>query len=219
MSSHTPHTGPVAPRPGGLITAGIGVAASIGTASLANAGFVYSGVVSIEIPASGEGLFLDINTGSFGSSRDAIAGWDLNIYGVGTMLMAGQGGFAFMSERGSSESLIDNLDFREAIGSQASFQSGPLGIETAGSAAFHFNSSQNLIGFRFSDGATGGYNYGWMRLQLAGEDFGQPKAIFEYLWESTPGTWTYAGVIPAPAAIAMLAGLPLLPLGRRRRST
>jgi hypothetical protein len=55
--------------------------------------------------------------------------------------------------------------------------------------------------------------------QLAGADFGQPKAIFEYLWESTPGTWTHAGVIPAPAAIAMLAGLPLLPLGRRRRST
>lgn len=197
--------------------------ASVGAASLAavpaaNASFVYSGVVSIDIPASADGIYLDLNTGAFGSSRDSIAGWDLNIYGVGTMMIAGQGDVGFMASGGSSGTLIDNLDFRTEIGSGSSFASGPMGIETSGSAAFNFNSSQNLIGFRFRSSETGLYHHGWMRLQLAGADFGQPKAIFEYLWESTPGTWTNAGVIPAPGAVALLGAVPAL-LGRGKRRT
>jgi hypothetical protein len=205
------------PRAGSIISTGVGVAASLGSASLAHASFVYSGVVSIEIPASADGIFLDLNTGSFATSRDAIAGWDLNIYGVGTLMIAGQGDLGMMAAGGTSSSLIDNLEFRDAIGSESSFASGPLGVETAGGTAFNFNSSQNLIGFRFRNMQLGGYSYGWMRLQLAGADFGQPKAIFEYLWETTPGTWTSAGVIPAPGAVALVAGMASLPFRRRRR--
>lgn len=206
-----------APCAGAILTAGIGVATGLGAASTAHASFVYSGVVSINIPLSGDGLYLDLNTGTFGSSRDAIAGWDLNLYGVGTMMLAGQGDMGFMAADGSSKALIDNLDFRTEIGSGSSFASGPMGIETSGGSAFNFNSSQNLFGFRFRDGLSGGYRYGWMRLQLAGADFGQPRAIFEYLWESEPGTWTNAGVIPAPGALALLGGVPSLLILRRRR--
>lgn len=214
-----PHPSASGPRSAGLITAGIGFAAGLGTMSAAHAEFVYSGVVSIDIPSSAEGLFLDLDTGTSGSSRDSIAGWDLNIYGIGTMMIAGQGDFGFMAADGSSSSLIDNLQFRTQIGSGSQFASGPLGIETTGSSAFNFNSSQNLIGFRFRSGDTGAYHYGWIRLQLAGADFSQPKAIFEYLWEDTPGTWTNAGVIPAPGALALLGGVPCLLGARRRRRT
>jgi len=202
----------------GILTAGIGVAASLGASPSARAEFVYSGVVSIDIPSSADGLFLDLDTGTFGSSRDSIAGWDLNIYGIGTMMIAGQGDFGFMASQGSSSSLIDNLQFRTEIGSGSEFTTGPLGIETAGAHAFNFNSSQNLLGFRFRHSGTGQYHYGWMRLQLAGSDFSQPKAIFEYLWEDTPGTWTNAGVIPAPGAVALLSAVPCLLRWRRRRS-
>ncbi len=214
------HPHPAVPRPGaaGLLCAGIGFATSLGTSSVACADFVYSGVVSIDIPSSADGLFIDLHSGTYGSSRDSIAGWDLNIYGVGTMMLAGQGDFGFMAAGGASGQLIDNLQFRTEIGSGSSFAQGPLGIETSGSSAFNFNSSQNLVGFRFRSSETGHYHYGWMRLQLSGSDFGQPKAVFEYLWESTPGTWTNAGVIPAPAAVALLAGVPCALAGRRRRS-
>ncbi len=214
------HPHPANPRPGaaGLLTAGIGLGCSLGAASVARADFVYSGVVSIDIPSSADGLYLDLDSGTFGSSRDSIAGWDLNIYGIGSMMLAGQGDFGFMAAGGASGELIDNLQFRTEIGSGSSFAQGPLGIETSGSTAFNFNSSQNLLGFRFRSSQTGHYHYGWMRLQLAGSDFGQPKAIFEYLWEDTPGTWTNAGVIPAPGALALLAGVPCTLAGRRRRS-
>lgn len=216
---HDPHPSNPAPRASAILSAGVGVATSLGAVSIAHADFVYSGVVSIDIPMSADGLFLDLNTGNFGSSRDAIAGWDLNIYGVGTMMIAGQGDFGFMAAGGSSANLIDNLLFRTDINGGSSFASGPMGIETAGSSAFNFNSSQNLLGFRFRNGATGEYNYGWMRVQLAGSDFGQPRAIFEYLWESTPGTSTNAGVIPAPGALALLGGTSCMFLARRRRLT
>ena len=212
--SHPPN--PV-PRIRVIITAGLGAAAGWGVASAAHAGFVYSGVVSIDIPMSADGLYLDLNTGSFGTSRDAIAGWDLNLYGVGSMTIAGQDGMEFMAAGGNSKDQVDNLQFRTEIGSESSFASGPMGIETSGSSAFNFNSSQNLFGFRFRNGATAGYSYGWMRVQLAGADFGQPRAIFEYLWEATPGTWTNAGVIPAPGALALLGGVPCLLASRRRR--
>ena len=215
---HDPQPPSPAPRARVIIAMGLGVAASVGTASTAHAAFVYSGVVSIDIPMSADGLYLDLNTGAFGTSRDAIAGWDLNIYGVGTMMIAGQGDIGFMAADGSSKDLTDNLQFRTEIGSGSSFASGPMGIETSGSSAFNFNSSQNLFGFRFSNGATAGYSYGWMRVQLAGTDFGQPRAIFEYLWEGTPGTWTNAGVIPAPGAMALLGGIPCLLASRRRRT-
>lgn len=206
------------PRHGCILTAGVGAFVAWGTAPVVHASYIYSGVVSIDIPSTSDGLFLDLDTGNFGSSRDAISGWDLNIYGVGTMLLAGQGDFGFMAAGGASEALIDNLLFRAEIGSQSSFTAGPLGIETSGSAAFNFNSSQNLIGFRFRSGATGPYHYGWMRLQLSGTDFGQPKAIFEYLWHTEPETWASAGFIPAPGALALLGSVPYL-LGLRRRRT
>jgi hypothetical protein len=198
-----------------VFSASIG-AASLAVASSAHASFVYSGVVSINIPSSADGLYLDLQTGTFGSSQGAVPGWDLNIYGVGTLMLAGQGDVEFMASGGSSSTLIDNLQFRTEIGSGSSFASGPMGIETSGSTAFNFNSSQNLIGFRQLSSETGLYHYGWMRIQLAGSDFGQPKAIFEYLWESTPGTWTNAGVIPAPGAVALLGAVPAL-LGRGKR--
>ena len=213
------HPYPAIRRPAaGLLCAGVGVMSSLGTASVASADFVYSGVVSINIPSSSDGLFLDLHSGTFGSSRDSIAGWDINLYGVGTLMVAGVGDFEFMTDQGTSGSLIDNLQFRTEIGSGSSFTPGPLGIETSGSSAFNFNSSQNLLGFRFRSSDTGPYHYGWMRLQLSGSDFGQPKAIFEYLWESTPGTWTNAGVIPAPGALALLGAVPCM-LGLRRRRT
>lgn len=212
------HPRPDLPRAGTsrLISASIGIAAGLGASSAACADFVYSGVVSIDIPSSADGLFIDLHSGTYGSSRDSIAGWDLNIYGVGTMMLAGQGEFGFMAGGGSSGELVDNLQFRTEIGSGSSFAQGPLGIETSGSSAFNFNSSQNLVGFRFRS-ETGQYHYGWMRLQLSGSDFGQPKAVFEYLWESTPGTWTNAGVIPAPGALALLGSVPCLFVSRRRR--
>lgn len=215
-----PHPLPAhqSPRTGGVITAGLGVAASFGASSIAHATFVYSGVVSISIPASADGLYLDLNTGSFGSSRDAIGGWDMHIYGTGTLMFAGSGDFGFMAADGSSKGLVDNLEFRTHIGAESSFASGPIGIETSGPTTFNFNSSQNLIGFRFRNSQHGGFNYGWMRVQLTGADFGQPRAIFEYLWESSAGTWTNAGVIPAPGALALLGGMPCL-LGARRRRT
>lgn len=217
MSSH-PTSSSAAHRSGGIVSAGIGVAASLSAASVSHASYVYSGVVSINIPSSADGIFLNLTTGSFGTSRDAVTGWDLNIYGVGTLMLAGQGDFGFMAAGGSSAALIDNLSFRTEIGSQASFTTGPLGIETTGSTAFNFHSSQNLFGFRLRNGVSEEYSYGWMRLQLAGADFGQPKAIFEYLWHTEPGIWASAGFIPAPGALALLGGLPALLACRRRRT-
>ena len=216
MPYHT-HRATSRPGPCCLLSAGVGLAWSVVAASAARADYVYSGVVSIQIPTTDDGVFIDLNTGAFGSSRTAVAGWDLNIFGAGTLMLSGQGDVGFMASGGASGSLIDNLDFMAQIGESSSFSSGPMGVETTGSAAMNFNSSQNLIGFRFLDASTGGYHYGWMRLQLSDSSIGEPRAIFEYLWESTPGAWTSAGVIPAPGAIALLAGMPCGLAGRRRR--
>jgi len=190
--------------------------AALALASGAWAGFTYSGVVSIAVPTTADGLFINFSNGQFGTGRDSVKEWDINIFGASGLQFSGASGGGFMASAGSDSLLVDNLAFMTQIGSATPFAHGPLGIETTGSTAFNANSSQNLVGFRFA-GPSGAYHYGWMRLQVGRLDSSEPRAIFEYLVSTTPGEWVNAGVIPAPGALAGIAAAGSMLVPRRRR--
>lgn len=193
-----------------------GAVAALALASGAWAGFTYSGVVSIAVPATADGIFINFSNGQFGTGRDSVKEWDINIFGATGLQFASAKGGGFMSAAGSDPLLVDNLAFMTQIGSATPFAQGPLGIETSGSTAFNASSSQNLIGFRFM-GTSGAFHYGWMRMQVGRLDSSEPRAIFEYLVSTTPGEWVNAGVIPAPGALAGIAAAGSLLVPRRRR--
>jgi len=192
-------------------------AAFVGAEQRADAYIVWSGIVNINIPSSVDGVYLNVITGQSGSSGSSVSGWDVNPYGGSNLQFFSSGGGGYMRGLGSSTTLVDNLAFNTVIGASQAFGSGTGGVETTGATAFNPNSSQNLVGFRFVNEATGGTHYGWMRIQLWSGPGIQPRAIVEYAYESVAGASINAGVIPAPGAMALLGAAGLLGARRRRR--
>ncbi len=192
-------------------------AAFVGAEQRADAFIVWSGIININIPSTTDGVYLNVITGQSGSSGSSVAGWDVNPYGGSGLQFFGSSGGGYLRGLGSSSTLVDNLAFNTVIGASQSFGSGVGGVETTGATAFNPNSTQNLVGFRFVNEATGATHYGWMRLQLWSGPGIQPRAIVEYAYESVAGASINAGVIPAPGAIALLGLSGLVGVGRRRR--
>jgi uncharacterized protein (TIGR03382 family) len=192
-------------------------AAFVGAEQRADAYIVWSGIININIPSNIDGVYLNVITGQSGSSGSSVSGWDVNPYGGSNLQFFGSSGGGYLRGLGSSATLVDNLAFNTVIGASQSFGSGTGGVETTGATAFNPNSTQNLVGFRFLNEATGGTHYGWMRIQLWSGPGIQPRAIVEYAYESVAGASINAGVIPAPGAIALLGMAGLVGVGRRRR--
>lgn len=189
-------------------------AAMLGAAHQADAGIVWSGIRNINIPSNIDGVYLNVITGQTGSAGSAVSGWDLNPYSATSLQFFSPTGGGMVRGLGSSTSLVDNLAYLTVIGSSQAFGSG--GVETTGATAMNLNSSENLVGFRFVNEATGATHYGWARLQFTGTSFSQPRAIVEYAYESTAGASIQAGVIPAPGALALVGAAGLLARRRRR---
>lgn len=192
-------------------------AALVGAEQRADAYIVWSGILNINIPSNIDGVYLNVITGQSGSSGSSAAGWDVNPYGGTNLQFFAPTGGGYVRGLGSSSTLVDNLAFNTVIGAGQSFGSGTGGVETSGATAFNPNSTQNLVGFRFVNEATGATHYGWMRLQLWSGPGIQPRAIVEYAYESVAGASINAGVIPAPGALALLGLSGLVGVGRRRR--
>ena len=193
----------------------------LGAAHNADAGIVWSGIVNINIPSNVDGVYLNVVTGQSGSAGGAVTGWDINPYS-GTNLnffapSSPASSHGVVRGVGGSASLVDNLAFGTVIGSSlANAGWGTGNVETTGATAMNLNSSQNLVGFRFYNEATGAVHYGWMRIQFTGTAFSQPRAIMEYAYESTAGQSIQAGYIPAPGALALVGAAGLLSRRRRR---
>lgn len=191
-------------------------AAMLGAAHQADAAIVWSGIRNINIPSNVDGVYLNVITGQFGATGGAVSGWDVNPYGASNMSFFANTGGGYMRAFGSSTTLVDNLAFLTVIGASQTFGSGTGGVETTGATSMNLNSSENLIGFRFVNEATGATHYGWMRIQFTGTSFSQPRAIVEYAFEDTAGASIQAGVIPAPGVLALLGAAGLIARRRRR---
>jgi hypothetical protein len=165
--------------------------ASLAAVASTEAVIIYSGPVHIGIPVTADGLYLNVVTGVNGTSPGAVAGWDVNPYGSGTLDWFGptptsSSGYVINAFGGSSPTLVDNIPFDTLIGPASTFGSNN-GSEPTGATAFHFNSSNNYVGFRFFNESTGILNYGWLELYL-GASFTDPaRAIIGYAYESTGG--------------------------------
>lgn len=181
-------------------------------ASSADAAVVYSGPVSINVPSTTSGVYINVVTGTIGTSGTATTGWDFNPWGSGSLFLYGNGtgnGVLNNFTGGSSATLGDNLPIGTPVGPTFTFGNG--GAEITGLTAFTLNSSSNYAGFRFTNEATGAVNYGWAQLSLSSTYNGQPRTVLGYAYENT-GLAIAAGVVPEPGTTAML-GLGALSLG------
>ena len=200
------------------------LAATAVTASLAasaNAAVVSSGPVSIAAPATSAGVYLNVVTGQFGSAPAAVTGWDVNVWSSSNLSFgAGFGGnqaetsyVRLAATATSPNTNIANLASGVLVGAFGSmwFGTGNASATAPAGFAFNLNSSNNWVGFRFVNEATGSFHFGYMRLNIGASL--TSRTIIEYGYESVAGAPI---LVPAPGAIALLGAAGLVGSRRRR---
>lgn len=195
-----------------------GAAAAAATVvGAANAAIVWSGVVNLDIPASTNGLYLNVVNGANnlpapGGAGGTVPGWDINPWSA-TGLSFFNSGIGNTYVRASGTAGVSNLAPGFLISSTSTYGSGAA--QATGTNAFVVNSANNIVGFKFINESTGATHYGWFRVSLGATLSSVPRSVVEYAYESVAGASIEAGAIPAPGALALLglAGLA----GRRRR--
>ena len=187
-------------------------AASV-VAGAANAAIVHWANANLVIPATIDGLYINVETQASGSAGSVVAGWDINPYSATSLTWFNATGTGMLRYPGVTTGSAGNLTLGTSVGATGSYGSGAV---TVGAAAGNWVlNASNYFGFRFvaADGLT---HYGWGRMDVGAAI--TTRTLAEIAYESTAATAINVGdngTVPAPGAIALLglAGLA----GRRRR--
>lgn len=202
-------------------TARTSIALAIGAGALfaaatAHAQVVSSGIVNLNIPASTNGLYLNVVTGAnnlpAAGTGTTVPGWDINPWsatGIAFFSPTAPAGGAYVI---TSTSNVTNLTPGSLIGAGSSFGSGT----TANQAQWTLNSSDNFFGFRFNNEAGGTLHYGWAQIAFGATL--TDRTLVQYAFELTPGA--SIAVVPEPSTYAMmgLGVLGLMAAARRRKA-
>ena len=178
----------------------------------AEATIIWSGPVSINIPSTTSGVYLNVVTGVFGGS--STPGWDVNPWSSSSLNMFSTAGS--MSLYVGTAATYFNLAPGTLISAASTF--GTVGTNTINAGTpLNVNSSNNLIGFSFVEPTLNGgaVAYGWMRISLSASTFSQPRMIVEYAYEDSQGVGINAGAVPEPSTFALLGVMAAGALGVR----
>ncbi|MEY4118513.1 MAG: hypothetical protein RLZZ116_1841, partial [Planctomycetota bacterium] len=163
---------------------------------------------NLVIPATIDGLYINVETRASGSAGSVVAGWDINPYSATSLTWFNATGTGMMRYPGVTTGSAGNLAAGTVIGASGSYGSGAVVV---GSAAGNWQlNSVNTFGFRFvaADGLTH-YGYGFMSVGAAITN----RTITDIFYEDVAAT--AITVVPAPGAFALL-GLAGLASRRRR---
>ena len=190
-----------------LCAAALATGAAVGTA---NATVVYSDVINLVIPATTDGVYMNVQTDAWSSTTTTPAGWDVNPYGTSTtavLLFAATGTGYMRNPNAGTATSATRLDVGTVVGSSAFFYGNSSATMGSGTGQWAANSS-GYFGFKFTaaDAAT---HYGWMQLSI-GANAGT-RTIVRYAWEDVANT---SLTVPAPGAVALLG---LAGFAKRRR--
>jgi MYXO-CTERM domain-containing protein len=185
-------------------------AASV-VAGAANAAIVHWADANLLVPATIDGLYINVETRQTGSAGSGVAGWDINPYSATSLTWFNATGTGMMRYPGATTGSAGNLALGTAVGATGSFGSGAV-VFGAAAGNWQLNAS-NYFGFRFV-AADGGTKYGWGRFVIGASSFGADRMVAELAFEDS-GAAIAVGAVPAPGAIALL-GLAGLASRRRR---
>ncbi len=205
--------------------------AVVGSADAAIQMFTY-GPTGIQVPADGDGLYFNLNTGATGTTAGAVGGPWMNPYGLSNQAPPNgpymnwyattAGGSWRGVNIGGYSNEVSNLGLGFVVGSSIpnSGAAGTARFNTSGGTSwadglpgdFSLN-ADNYFGFRFIRGGATYYGYGVMRMGAAISE----RYMMGFAVETTAGASITTAAIPAPGAIALL-GVAGVVCGRRRRA-
>jgi hypothetical protein len=166
--------------------------------SMSMAAIVDSGPVNLAIPATVDGIYLNVVTNVSATVAPFPAGWDLNPYVTGGFLT-----FFSSSAAGNNNQIVGAAAPAGATLLAAGAVVGPAstyaaaGVVTA--PAFRVASTTSFVGFRFTNEATSTLNYGYAQLTTSAPN-GSPAIITRYVYENTGAAITIAGGGPTNTA-------------------
>ena len=183
--------------------AGVALAAPALTPT-AKADIVYSGPLTIAVPMTLDGVYIDFVTGA--TSTTSITGYDLNPYGTATLSVYSPSGSGVVGVSGSGPTAL-------AVGTTISSSSTFL---TSAVAAPAFQTiGTEFMGVKFRNDTTLGIDYGWVEF-VTTSTTGFPATIIGYAYNNTTGGAIAAGqiinAVPEPTTTAAL-GFGALSLG------
>ena len=159
-------------------------ASALGTTAAADV--VYSGVVNITVPANIDGIYLNVETGAYGSSGAGTAGWDTNPYGTSltaVSLYSATGTGHMRAPEAGTLTARTNLLPDTSIGIGSFFYASSSA--TIGTLPGQWSANaEGVYGFKFlaADGLT---HYGWLRLSIGAN--AATRVIVDYAYENIAG--------------------------------
>ncbi len=150
-----------------------------------NAAVVYRSV-NLVVPATVDGVYLNVESGAFSTTATTPAGWDINPYGTSSTAISlfATTGTGYMRNPGAGTAAgATRLDLGTTIGSTAFYYGNTIANIGTGVGQWTANST-GYVGFRFVGGDSL-VHYGWMHLSI-GSNAGT-RTIIDYAYESTAG--------------------------------
>lgn len=152
--------------------------------TMSTAAIVDSGVVNLAVPATVDGIYLNVVTNATGTSAATRPpGWDFNPYVTGGNLTFFSSATAANNNQvvGAAAPAGATLLAAGAVIGPASAYAA-AGVVTA--PAFRVASTTSFVGFRFTNEVTAALNYGYAQLTTTATT-GSPAVITRYVYENT----------------------------------
>ena len=185
----------------------------------ASADIIYSNFQNIDIPATFDGLYLDVDGGNGWNTNMAapVAGWDINPF-YGGRSLANSPAFQPLRSGTTSSSPIVNLAAGDSVGTGSVFSTFVQGAggETVGAPGYGGSSMLTGSGGNFTASTEGylgfrlnGTNYGWMRAVFTNNT--AAAVIKDWAYDNTTGTTIKAGLIQTSVTSGVLTTTTLNP--------
>jgi len=152
---------------------------------LASADVNYWPNANLVVPATIDGLYINVESRTTGSSGSSTAGWDLNPYSATGLTWFNATGTGMLRYPGVTTGSAGSLDLNTPVNATGSYGSGSV---TVGSAPGNWRlNADNYFAFRFtaSDGLT---HYGWGKFAIGSSISGSDRTITELAWETLANT-------------------------------
>ncbi|MGL5018639.1 MAG: autotransporter-associated beta strand repeat-containing protein [Luteolibacter sp.] len=148
---------------------------ALGIVMPASADVIYSNLQNIAIPATFDGLYLNVETGAWNTNMAApVSGWDLNPY-YGGRVLANSPDFQPVRSGTGSSSPVVNLAAGASVGTGSVFSTFVQGAggETPGAPGYGFSQMLSGSGGTFTAGTEG-----YLGFRLNGTNYGSMRVVF-----------------------------------------
>ena len=194
----------------------VAAAATAAMGTLASAqGALVTWNCNLVLPATIEGLYIDVVAQSSATDAAAVAGWNMNLYSVSTpdslvFFASGTNPGYVMGSLGAGNVL--NLPLGSTIGASSLFGPGSADVFLPSTGSGWLLNATNYFGFAIDVGGSIRYGYGSVQVGATGDI----RTLQTLVYENSGASITIPGAVPAPGAIGLLSMAGLVRSRRRR---